>query len=67
MTAPKLIDQPARERIATALEENLCVEAAAGTGKTTVLVDRVLTILDQQGHAENDERLADLRIDLRPP
>lgn len=27
----------------------------------------LLTILDQQGYAENDERLDDLRIDLRPP
>ena len=45
MTASKLIDQPARERIATALEENLCVEAAAGTGKTTVLVDRVVNLI----------------------
>ena len=27
----------------------------------------LLTILDQQGYAEDDERLADLRIDLRPP
>ena len=45
MTASKLIDQPARERIATALEEILCVEAAAGTGKTTVLVDRVVNLI----------------------
>jgi Helicase conserved C-terminal domain len=27
----------------------------------------LLSILDQQGYAENDQRLADLRIDLRPP
>lgn len=27
----------------------------------------LLSILDKQGYAENDERLADLRIDLRPP
>jgi len=27
----------------------------------------LLSILDQQGYAEDDERLADLRIDLRPP
>jgi ATP-dependent helicase/nuclease subunit A len=45
MTAPALIDQRARQRIATALDENLCVEAAAGTGKTTVLVDRVVNLL----------------------
>lgn len=27
----------------------------------------LLSILDQQGYTEDDERLADLRIDLRPP
>ncbi len=27
----------------------------------------LVTILDQQGYGENDERLAQLRIDLRPP
>lgn len=38
-------DQDARERIATSLGESLLVEAAAGTGKTTVLVDRLVAIL----------------------
>jgi ATP-dependent helicase/nuclease subunit A len=52
MTA--LIDQSARERIATALEENLCVEAAAGTGKTTVLVDRVVNVI-AHGDVKVDE------------
>jgi hypothetical protein len=27
----------------------------------------LLSILDQQGYAEDDMRLAELRIDLRPP
>ena len=27
----------------------------------------LLTILDQQGYADDDKRLAELRIDLRPP
>jgi ATP-dependent helicase/nuclease subunit A len=40
-----LIDAAARRRIETALDENLCVEAAAGTGKTTVLVSRVVNLL----------------------
>ncbi len=31
-------DQPARDRIRDALDESLCVEAGAGTGKTTALV-----------------------------
>ena len=45
MNAPTLSDQTARERIASDLAANLCVEAAAGTGKTTVLVDRVVGLL----------------------
>ncbi|HEY8548777.1 MAG TPA: UvrD-helicase domain-containing protein [Vicinamibacterales bacterium] len=40
-----LIDAEARARIRTALDETLAVEAAAGTGKTTVLVDRIVNIL----------------------
>ena len=41
----RLADQGARERIANQLDRNLGVEAAAGTGKTTVLVDRVVNLL----------------------
>ena len=40
-----LADQRARDRIAGELDLNLGVEAAAGTGKTTVLVDRVVNLL----------------------
>ena len=40
-----LVDQSARERIATELDRNLGVEAAAGTGKTAVLVRRVVNLL----------------------
>ena len=40
-----LADQSARDAIATALDETLVVEAAAGTGKTTELVKRILRIL----------------------
>lgn len=40
-----LVDQDARDRIATDLDATLVVEAAAGTGKTTALVDRVLSLL----------------------
>jgi ATP-dependent exoDNAse (exonuclease V) beta subunit len=39
MSAKPPGDQAARERIAGDLDVNLCVEAAAGTGKTTVLVN----------------------------
>jgi ATP-dependent helicase/nuclease subunit A len=40
-----LVDELARSRIAGELGANLCVEAAAGTGKTTVLVRRVASLL----------------------
>jgi ATP-dependent helicase/nuclease subunit A len=40
-----LKDQAARERIEAELNGNLGVEAAAGTGKTTVLVKRVVNLL----------------------
>src|SRR5207247_2252277 len=36
------------------LASNLCVEAGAGTGKTTVLVDRIVAILSR-GFAKIDE------------
>ncbi|MCL2769984.1 MAG: UvrD-helicase domain-containing protein, partial [Solirubrobacterales bacterium] len=45
MSVTALGDQRARERIAHDLDANLCVEAAAGTGKTTVLVERVTSLL----------------------
>src|SRR2546425_4118686 len=38
-------DEKARERIQTSLDENLIVEAAAGTGKTTELVNRIVSII----------------------
>ncbi len=40
-----LVDQEARTRIAHDLDTTLVVEAAAGTGKTTALVDRILSLL----------------------
>ena len=57
MSAGELVDEQARNRIATAVEENLCVEAAAGTGKTTVLVDRVVNLL-ATGKVKVDELVA---------
>ncbi len=39
------VDQPARDRIRNSLDETLFVEAGAGTGKTTSLVDRVLGLV----------------------
>jgi ATP-dependent helicase/nuclease subunit A len=40
-----LADQAARDRIRTDLDHTLIVEAAAGTGKTTELVQRVMSLL----------------------
>ena len=52
-----LADQPARERIATDLETNLVVEAAAGTGKTTELIRRMVALL-ASGRAQLDRMVA---------
>ena len=35
-------DQPERDRIRSSLKESLIVEASAGTGKTTELVNRIV-------------------------
>ncbi|MDE2852373.1 MAG: UvrD-helicase domain-containing protein [Acidobacteriota bacterium] len=45
--APPLADETARRRIREALGESQLVEAAAGTGKTTVLVERLVALLEQ--------------------
>jgi ATP-dependent helicase/nuclease subunit A len=47
VTSPheRLVDGEARARIANDLKSTLVVEAAAGTGKTTALVERVLSLL----------------------
>ncbi len=42
-----LVDADTREAIRTALDDTFAVEAAAGTGKTSVLVDRIVNILAQ--------------------
>jgi ATP-dependent exoDNAse (exonuclease V) beta subunit len=52
-----LADARARELIATALDDTLIVEAAAGTGKTTALVGRIVAILTE-GRAEVGEIVA---------
>ena len=51
MTPPGLADQADRDQIATALDDTLIVEAAAGTGKTTELVRRILRVIET-GRAE---------------
>jgi ATP-dependent helicase/nuclease subunit A len=50
-------DRDARSAIANSLDETLIVEAAAGTGKTTELVGRIVTIL-AEGRAEVSEIVA---------
>ncbi len=46
-----MTDAPAREAIAGALDDTLVVEAAAGTGKTTELVKRIVRVI-ATGRAE---------------
>jgi ATP-dependent exoDNAse (exonuclease V) beta subunit len=50
-------DEAARERIRRSLDESLLVEAAAGTGKTTVLVERLVATL-AEGRARPDSLVA---------
>ena len=57
MTEPELVDAAARERIRSSLDESLLVEAAAGTGKTSELVTRIVNVL-ATGGAEVGEILA---------
>lgn len=45
MNGTPLVDQAARDRIRDDLDATLIVEAAAGTGKTTALVERILSLL----------------------
>ncbi len=42
-------DQAARDRIGRSLDENLFVEAGAGTGKTTALVARMVALVVDEG------------------
>ena len=45
MAVSALVDGAERERIRTSLDETLIVEAAAGTGKTSELVARLVNVL----------------------
>ena len=51
MSAKKLADQKDRDAIESALDDTIIVEAAAGTGKTTELVRRIIRIIET-GRAE---------------
>ncbi|MEW5853751.1 MAG: UvrD-helicase domain-containing protein [Myxococcota bacterium] len=52
-----MVDAQAREAIRTRLDRNLVVEAAAGTGKTTALVGRMVSVL-AEGLARVDSLVA---------
>jgi len=56
-SAEKLADGVARERIRNDLDTTLVVEAAAGTGKTSELVRRVIAVL-KSGRASLDQIVA---------
>ena len=56
-TEPGLVDAEARRRIRSSLDESLLVEAAAGTGKTSELVTRIVNVL-ASGAARVDQILA---------
>ena len=53
MTMPHLVDQAARDRIASDLDNTLFVEAGAGSGKTRALVDRVVALIGSGVAMEN--------------
>jgi ATP-dependent exoDNAse (exonuclease V) beta subunit len=54
---PPLVDQDVRDRIQRSLDESLVVEAAAGTGKTTELVKRLVNVL-AEGRGQVDSVVA---------
>ena len=54
MTAFTPLDHEVRDRVIRSVGRSLCVEAGAGTGKTTLMVERVLWLL-QAGHARIDQ------------
>ena len=54
MMKPQLADQHDRDLISDALDDTLIVEAAAGTGKTTELVHRIVRVIES-GRAEVTE------------
>ena len=70
MSTPELpfdrpLDQPARDRIATDLATNLFVEAGAGAGKTSSLVDRIVALVATAGF-EIGTIAARVRVDRHP-
>ena len=58
MSARRPADQSARDRVTTDFETTLLLEAGAGTGKTTVLVKRILALL----RAEFPRQVREFRV-----
>jgi len=58
-SAEKLVDQEQRDRAAQDLSQSYIVEASAGTGKTTVLVTRIINLIREERAA------AELKVKLR--
>jgi ATP-dependent exoDNAse (exonuclease V) beta subunit len=73
VTAPRLPDEAARERVRTRVDLNFLVEAGAGTGKTRLLVDRVENLIatgaarmrDVVAITFTETAAADLRVQIR--
>jgi ATP-dependent exoDNAse (exonuclease V) beta subunit len=57
ISGARFADESARRRIRESLHESLLVEASAGTGKTTELVERIVNVL-QRGMARIDQIVA---------
>ena len=53
----RFIDQEQRDRAAQDISESYIIEAAAGTGKTTVLVTRIINLI-KAGEARLEEIVA---------
>ncbi len=53
-------DQPQRDRVVRETRRSFIVEASAGTGKTRMLVDRILHLVLHQGPAGPPLRLSDI-------
>jgi ATP-dependent exoDNAse (exonuclease V) beta subunit len=53
----RLADQADRDLIADDLDSTLVVEAAAGTGKTTALVGRILRVIEAGGEQDTIDRI----------
>lgn len=66
LSTETLVDQLARDQFTTQLDENFCVSASAGAGKTTAIVERIaqlsLRSLDRMRSGEPDDTLPRLVV-----